>query len=66
MLSQADDAFLHKGCLFSFCYEEVWDQFMNEMEPIVSSVPYMTAPGNHEAECHGKLCTRSQYAIARC
>eukprot|EP01120_Amphizonella_sp_Union-15-10_P004892 TRINITY_DN1565_c0_g1_i1.p1 TRINITY_DN1565_c0_g1~~TRINITY_DN1565_c0_g1_i1.p1 ORF type:complete len:413 (+),score=52.36 TRINITY_DN1565_c0_g1_i1:61-1299(+) len=24
------------------------DQFMNNIEPIASSVPYMTAPGNHE------------------
>lgn len=47
-ISYADDAFLHRGCMFSFCYEETWDQFMNEMEPIVSSIPYMTAPGNHE------------------
>ena len=25
-----------------------WDRFMREMQPIVSRVPYMTCPGNHE------------------
>lgn len=55
-ISYADDAFLHKGCMFSFCYEETWDQFMEEMQPVVSQVPYMTAPGNHEVECHDPAC----------
>jgi hypothetical protein len=55
-ISYADDAFLHKGCMFNFCYEETWDQFMNEMEPVVSQIPYMVAPGNHEAECHDPSC----------
>lgn len=59
-ISYADDAFLHKGCMFSFCYEETWDQFMNEMEPIVSQLPYMVAPGNHEAECHDPACLASK------
>jgi hypothetical protein len=55
-ISYADDSFLHKGCLFSFCYEEVWDEYMNEIEPFASRLPYMTAPGNHEAECHDPAC----------
>lgn len=32
-VSYADDSFLHKGCLFDFCYENVYDEFMNEVEP---------------------------------
>jgi acid phosphatase type 7 len=31
----------------------VWDEYMNKIESIVSKVPYMTAVGNHEVECHG-------------
>ncbi|XP_041376911.1 acid phosphatase type 7-like isoform X2 [Gigantopelta aegis] len=30
----------------------VWVDYMNRMEPVVSRVPYMTAPGNHESEFH--------------
>lgn len=50
---QADDSFLHKGCATKFCYEKVWDEYMNMVQPFASQIPYMTAPGNHEAECHG-------------
>jgi hypothetical protein len=27
-----------------------WDNFMQQMEPIISQVPYMTAIGNHERD----------------
>jgi len=37
-------------------YEEVWDEFMNQIQPITSVRPYMVLPGNHEAECHFLGC----------
>lgn len=55
-VSYADDSFLHKGCLFKFCYEETWDNFMNSIETFASNKPYMVAPGNHEADCHDPAC----------
>jgi hypothetical protein len=27
-----------------------WDNFMHQMEPLVSAVPYMTTQGNHERD----------------
>lgn len=55
-VSYADDSFLHVGCATKFCYEQVWDDYMNEIEPIASALPYMTAVGNHEVECHDPAC----------
>lgn len=37
---------------FGWQYEEVWDEFMNSIQPISATHPYMVMPGNHEAECH--------------
>jgi len=50
----ADDSFLHKGCELQSCYEQVYDDFMSEMDSTAnaSKVPWMVAPGNHEVECH--------------
>ncbi|GMI41832.1 hypothetical protein TeGR_g3441, partial [Tetraparma gracilis] len=56
----ADDSFLHFGCYLRFCYEEKWNEFMDSMEPIVSKLPWMTAPGNHEADCHDPACMLSR------
>ena len=33
-------------------YEQVMDQFFNMIEPLAAHVPYMVAPGNHDASCH--------------
>lgn len=55
-VSYADDSFLHKGCLFKFCYEETWDNFMKSIESFTQEKPYMVAPGNHEADCHDPAC----------
>ena len=52
----ADDSFLHYGCMVTFCYEEKFDEYMREMEGIISKVPMMTTPGNHEADCHDPAC----------
>jgi len=53
-IGYADDAFLHAP--FSFHYEDVWNQFMNSIQNIAATTPYMTLPGNHEAECHSISC----------
>ena len=52
----ADDSFLHKGCVLSFCYEDAFDNYMNSVQDWASAVPYMVGPGNHEAECHDPSC----------
>lgn len=40
---------IHSGDIsYADGYQPHWDVFMNRMEPIVSSVPYMVTPGNHE------------------
>ena len=53
-IAYADDAFLHTPLKFE--YEDVYNQYEDDMEPITSTVPYMTAPGNHESECHSPAC----------
>lgn len=40
----------------AFMYERVWQQFFLNMEPIMSRVPYMVAPGNHEFGCGHSEC----------
>jgi hypothetical protein len=55
-VSYADDSFLHKGCYTKFCFEETFDQYMKSVEPWASKLPYMVAPGNHEAGKTLKLC----------
>ena len=51
-VSYADVSFLHLGCVFKFCYEDTFDQYMTMIQPVASTVPYMTTPGNHEAGEH--------------
>ncbi|XP_031271840.1 probable inactive purple acid phosphatase 27 [Pistacia vera] len=34
-------------------YISQWDQFISQVEPIASTVPYMIASGNHERDCPG-------------
>ena len=57
----ADDSFLHLGCIFRFCYEEKWNQFMDAMSSFTSRIPWMTTPGNHEADCHSPACLLSRH-----
>ena len=59
-ISYADDSFTHVGCFTEFCYEDVFNQYMNMIEPFASSKYYMTAPGNHEADCHDANCMLSK------
>ncbi|EGG17548.1 hypothetical protein DFA_08544 [Cavenderia fasciculata] len=39
---------LHSTDNFLFGNQTVWNEFMGQIEPITSSVPYMTTPGNHD------------------
>lgn len=48
-VSYADDAFLHKDCVFKFCYEDTIDTYLGRVQPFASHIPYMVTPGNHEA-----------------
>ena len=56
-LSYADDAFIHTP--FKFEYENVYDNWMNWIENISDSKPYMVGVGNHESECHSPACLTS-------
>lgn len=58
--SYADDSFLHVGCATKFCYEDVYDEYMNDVQDWASMLPYMVAPGNHEVECHDPACLASK------
>jgi len=55
----ADDSFMHPGCLFKFCYETAFNEYMNDITTWSTRLPYMVAPGNHEAECHDPSCLTS-------
>ena len=33
-------------------YAQIYDEWGDAMQPIFSTVPYMTGPGNHEQTCH--------------
>lgn len=55
-MGYADDSFVHKDCVFAFCYESVYDEYMDAIQPWSSSIPYMVMPGNHEADCHDPAC----------
>lgn len=41
----ADDAFLHFDCYLKFCYEKTFNEYMNNIEPWASTLPYMVAVG---------------------
>lgn len=49
-VSYADNWFLHN--LVTFGYDTAWNDFMNIIQRVASTNPYMVLPGNHEAECH--------------
>ncbi len=33
-------------------YDQIWNQWQSQVEPLTSQKPYMVGPGNHEASCH--------------
>ena len=48
------DAVLHVGDIAYDLREnggQTGDEFLHDMEPLASSTPYMTVPGNHERDC---------------
>ncbi len=53
-IGYANNDFLHD--LMGFRYEEVYDKYMNDLQPLTQEFPYMVLPGNHEAECHSPIC----------
>ena len=58
-IAYADDAFLHDACKVEFCYESVYDSYMEWMSNVTDRIPYMVSPGNHEVECHSPACVLS-------
>jgi hypothetical protein len=40
----------------SYLYERVWDQWFFNMQGILTQIPYMTCPGNHEYSCEHEGC----------
>eukprot|EP00339_Tiarina_fusa_P018157 CAMPEP_0117042574 /NCGR_PEP_ID=MMETSP0472-20121206/29639_1 /TAXON_ID=693140 ORGANISM="Tiarina fusus, Strain LIS" /NCGR_SAMPLE_ID=MMETSP0472 /ASSEMBLY_ACC=CAM_ASM_000603 /LENGTH=378 /DNA_ID=CAMNT_0004753849 /DNA_START=113 /DNA_END=1246 /DNA_ORIENTATION=- len=42
-------------------YEHTWNEWFTEMQPIMSSIPYMVAPGNHESWCRNPICAIPTY-----
>lgn len=56
-IGYADDAFLHGVLRFS--YEDCYNGFMNWMEDLSATIPYMVSVGNHESECHSPDCLLS-------
>lgn len=47
----AVDVILHPGDLaYATGYESEWDRFMEQIEPLSSTAPYMTGQGNHERD----------------
>jgi hypothetical protein len=45
------DLVLHIGDIsYARGYSQLWDEFLHDIEPIATHVPYMTAIGNHEMD----------------
>lgn len=53
-IAYADDGFLSRPMIFT--YERTWNRYMIRAQEFSSGTPYMTLPGNHEAECHSPAC----------
>jgi hypothetical protein len=48
-MSYADD-------YYAGYYEEVWNAWFTEMQPIMTTKPYQVCPGNHEYSCEHEGC----------
>ena len=65
------DMVVHVGDIaYDLAEEDGWraQEFLNDMMPVASTVPYMTSPGNHERECWrstNKTCTHPPYTSYR-
>jgi hypothetical protein len=49
-----DDSFAHTPIKFS--YEKDYNAYVKWLTNISATMPYMTAVGNHESECHSPAC----------
>lgn len=47
-------------------YVTQWDNYMDQIEPLVTRMPYMTVPGNHERDWpgtdDGAVCSNPPHA----
>jgi len=62
-IGYADDYYRYPFRSQQHDFEYIWNSWADMMHPITSRVPYMTAPGNHEADCHdyGRLFCEKRY-----
>ena len=49
-----DDSFAHAP--LGVTYESSYNGYMNWLQSLSSTMPYMVSPGNHESECHSPAC----------
>eukprot|EP00039_Didymoeca_costata_P028336 m.20720 g.20720 ORF g.20720 m.20720 type:complete len:487 (-) comp6929_c0_seq1:115-1575(-) len=62
-IAYADDAF-DQGPL-KLQYEIAYNGFMNWMQNLSATRPYMVSPGNHESECHSPFCLANNKKLAQ-
>lgn len=53
-IGYVDDAFAHHP--LGFYYESTYNKYMNWLQNITATYPYMVSAGNHESECHSPAC----------
>jgi hypothetical protein len=53
-IGYADDAFAHDPA--KFLYEDAYNGYMNWLQNLTATMPYMVSVGNHESECHSPVC----------
>lgn len=64
-VSYADNAWLSLSTLLGDFYEELYNQWMDTLAPVLANVPYMVLVGNHEAECHSPSCFFAPESVQR-
>ena len=62
-IGYVDDSFA--SAPLKFTYEEVYDGYMDWLQNLTSTMPYMVAPGNHESECHSPACIAQELKYGR-
>eukprot|EP00493_Phyllostaurus_siculus_P003740 UN03755 len=56
-IGYADDAFGKESAdAVKFLYEKVYNGYMDWIQNLTTTLPYMVSPGNHESECHSPNC----------
>ena len=58
-IAYADDAFAHN--VVGGLYEDCYNGYVNWMQNVTSTVPYMVSPGNHDSECHSPQCVADPF-----